>query len=215
MSKPIATTVAYRCPHCGQTVVSVEGIFSLSGDLFKLKCDCGRSELILSYQKEGSVRLEVPCLFCPRPHVFTVRASLLREKELFSLACPYSALPVCFSGTQAQVLAAAEESERALAELMREAGVSDLSALHAESDEDARDPQVESIVALTIENLCEEGHVNCNCADPAEREIQYEFLADSLLVYCKHCGATRMYGVSGMTTAMAFMDIDELHLKDE
>ena len=31
-------SVAYRCPHCGDGVVSVVGIFSLSGDMFKIKC---------------------------------------------------------------------------------------------------------------------------------------------------------------------------------
>ncbi len=215
MSSPtVATTLAYRCPHCGQTVVSMEGIFALSGDLLKLKCDCGQSELTLTYQKDGRVHLDVPCLFCPRPHSYTVSATLLKGRKLFDLACPYSGLQTLLCGTKDAVLAAAREADAALAALMQEAGVTDFSALHQAEEEDARDPQVDSIVSLTVENLCAEGRIDCNCADRAEQQIQFEFLADSLLVYCKHCGATRMYGVSNLTTAMAFMDTDRIDLKD-
>ena len=42
------TTVAYRCPVCGKNIISVVGIFMLSGDLIKLKCDCGVSELTIT-----------------------------------------------------------------------------------------------------------------------------------------------------------------------
>ncbi len=206
--------LAYRCSHCGQTVLSMDGIFSLSGDLLKLKCDCGQSELTLTYQKDGKIRLEVPCLFCPRPHIYHLAADFLADKTYFDLTCPYSGLQVCMIGTKERVIASAKEADSSLQALLEEAGVSDFRALRQEDNDDERDPQVDTIVHLTVENLWEEGHIQCNCADADNQEIHYEFLADSLLVYCKGCGATRMYPVSNLTTAMAFMDTAHIDLRD-
>ena len=41
---PKQTTIAYRCPVCGTGVISAVGMFSLSADMIKLKCTCGKSE---------------------------------------------------------------------------------------------------------------------------------------------------------------------------
>ena len=51
--QPKDTTIAYRCPECGTTVMSVVGALALSGDIIKLKCDCGGSELLLENTDEA------------------------------------------------------------------------------------------------------------------------------------------------------------------
>ena len=84
------TTVAYRCPHCGAGVMSVVGLFSLSADMVKLKCTCGESEMSVVYSKDGKIRLTVPCILCPKPHVFTLNSSVFFKNELFVLPCPLS-----------------------------------------------------------------------------------------------------------------------------
>ena len=53
------TTVAYRCPHCGAGVMSAVGLFSLSADMVKLKCTCGKSEMTIVYSKDGKPYLSV------------------------------------------------------------------------------------------------------------------------------------------------------------
>ena len=68
---PKETTVAYRCPACGAGVMSAVGIFALSAEMIKLKCTCGKSELKIIYNRDGTVRLTVPCLLCAQPHTFT------------------------------------------------------------------------------------------------------------------------------------------------
>ncbi len=210
------TTIAYRCPHCGKTILGMVGIFTLSGDLIKLKCDCGQSEMTIAYQKDDKIRLTVPCFFCPRPHQYTLTPSVFFGRDLFTLECAYSALDVCYIGQKDLVLNAAKEADKQLEELLTQAGVPNFRALYEEEDEQIEyDPQIESIVALTIENLLEEAKIECNCALHKEQEIQYEFLADSLLVYCKHCGATKMFPVSNMTTAMAFLETDRIDLRDQ
>ena len=54
--EPKKTTVAYRCPECGAGVLSIVGMFSLSANRLKLKCDCGKSELDVVLQ-DDKVRL--------------------------------------------------------------------------------------------------------------------------------------------------------------
>jgi hypothetical protein len=92
------TTVAYRCPDCGGGIMSAVGLFNLSADMVKLKCTCGKSELKIVYNRDGSVRLTVPCLICSQPHTFTVNASLFFSDELFVLPCPYSDINIAFTG---------------------------------------------------------------------------------------------------------------------
>ena len=78
------TTVAYRCPHCGKGVLSAVDIFSLGGDMLKLKCECGESAMtvVKGANNEGKLRLTVPCLFCPTPHNFTVSSKVFFENDL-------------------------------------------------------------------------------------------------------------------------------------
>ena len=66
------TTLAYRCPHCGASVTSMVGVFSLSADMIRMKCPCGESDLSVVYTKDKKVRLSVPCFLCPKPHTFTL-----------------------------------------------------------------------------------------------------------------------------------------------
>ncbi len=212
------TTLAYRCPKCGKNILSMVGVFALTGDLIKLKCDCGGSELTIQHQKDGKVRLTVPCFFCPNPHQYVLTPTVFFSRELFSLECAYSGLDVCFVGSREKVLEATRASDEAFLEMLQGAGITDIDQLR-EAQEDVEDvyidPQVESIAALTIENAMEEGKLLCNCPEGTERDIQFEFLADSLLIYCKTCGATRIYPVSNMVTALSFMDIKEIDLRDK
>ena len=92
MLDPKQTVISYRCPHCGKNILSVVGIFALSGDLMKLKCDCGESELVIERTKEGKIRLTVPCFLCPKPHIYSVSSDLLFARELFSLGCAYAGI---------------------------------------------------------------------------------------------------------------------------
>ncbi len=207
-------TIGYRCPHCGKTILGMVGIFTLSGDLIKLKCDCGQSEMSIAYGQDEKIRLTVPCFFCPRPHQYTITPSVFFDRDLFTLPCAYTAMDVCYIGKKDKVLEAAQAADKELAEILKEAGVDNFRSVY-DDEETEIDPQIESIVNLTIENLREEGKITCNCKLREEQEICHELLADSILVYCRHCGATKMLPVSNMTTAMAFLETREMDLRDK
>lgn len=211
------TTVAYRCPHCGAGVMSVVGIFSLTGDMIKLKCSCGKSEMMLAYTKEKSVRLTVPCIICPKPHNYTVSAGIFFSNELFRLGCTYTGLDICFIGSKDAVLEALRENESLLLGMFEEAGVTSLDALHKDQTYDLiDDPAIEEIIRFMLVELRDEGNIHCQC-DPAEMpEYKFEFVApeyDKIRIYCETCGASVEIPMTSAINANAFLHVDELYLK--
>ena len=166
------TTVAYRCPHCGGGIMSAVGLFNLSADMVKLKCTCGESELKIVYNRDGTVRLTVPCLICSQPHTFTVNASLFFSDELFVLPCPYSDINIAFTGEMNTVKAELARTELELLDMLEENGINDFSALHGD-EKDLGDPQILDIVLFVIDDLDAEGKIYCRChPDPADSRAE-------------------------------------------
>lgn len=208
---PKQTTVAYRCPRCGAGVMSAVGLFNLSADMIKLKCDCGESEMSVVYTKDSKLRLTVPCLFCPNPHHFTVSSSVFFSKELFALPCPYSGMNIAVTGEINQVKAELSRSELELLELLEENGIDGFSSLHGEQT--MSDPEVEEIVNYMIRELDAEGKISCNCEGDEEGDYEIEFLPDAIRLSCKRCGASVDIPTGSLIDAHEFLYIDELVLK--
>lgn len=213
------TTLAYRCPHCGAGVLSMTGIFSLSGDMLKLKCSCGNSELLIEKNADGKIRLVVPCIVCAKPHVYVLGQNQFfrrGEGDAFRLGCPYTGLDLCFVGEKNDVQAALQAADDALLALMRDAGLEDIEQLHA-GDEmlEAReqDPQVADIVRYAIRELDDEGKIKCNCQNNAIADYQFRLHDGDLTVWCEECGATLTIPMPGLSAAEHFLQRDSLTLK--
>ncbi|MBQ4561165.1 MAG: hypothetical protein IJA55_02395 [Clostridia bacterium] len=211
------TTVAYRCPHCGAGVMSVVGVFSLTGDMIKLKCSCGKSELILQYTKEKSVRITAPCIICPKPHNYTVSTGVFFSKELFRLGCTYTGLDICFIGSKDAVLEALKENESMLLGMFEEAGVTSLDGLHKDNSLDsADDPFVDDVIRFMLIELRDEGNIHCNCSSDELPRYNFEFVApeyENIRVFCETCGAQVVIPMTSAINAEAFLGVDELYLK--
>ena len=147
--QPKDTTIAYRCPECGTTVMSVVGALALSGDIIKLKCDCGGSELLLENTDDGKIRLTVPCVFCPSPHRYLVSRRLLTTRELFTFPCAYSGIDILFIGAKGAVLRAVEESDKELEELIDE---TEMAGIHDgnEGDNLYGDEHIRDLIVFTL-----------------------------------------------------------------
>ena len=229
------TTVAYRCPDCGAGVMSAVGLFKLSADMIKLKCTCSQSELKIVYNRDGTVRLTVPCLLCSAPHTFTVKSSLFFSDELFVLPCPYSGVNICFTGEINHVKAELARTELELLDMLEEQGITDFSALHGD-EHDLADPQILDIVIFVINDLDAEGKIFCHChPDPAltdakipapetesnptdgsdseESRYEAEVTDEGIRLTCRHCGASRIIPTDSMLSAHAFLNADSLHLE--
>ena len=210
------TTLAYRCPHCGAGVMSVVGLFSLSADMLKLKCDCGHSEMTVVYSKDGKIRLTVPCIFCPKPHTYVVNASIFFGKDLFVLPCAYSDMNIAMMGDVNKVKAELARTELELLDMLEESGIDSLETLRqAESDADypLTDPQIFDIIMFVINDLDAEGKIYCKCENEGEGDFEVEMLPDGIKVSCKKCGAMRVIPTDGLLAANAFLNADSLYLE--
>jgi RNase P subunit RPR2 len=212
--RPQDTTVAYRCPACGKTALSVTGVFALTGDMIKLKCACGESELLIKNEGAGKVRLIVPCLFCAKPHQYVISKELVMSRELFEFPCNFSGVNLCFAGSKGAVLKAAEESDKRLAEIIDDTELAEIYAQNRgmEEDEDDlySDEHIRDMILFVLGDLCEEGKIECDCREGGD------FLAENepskVRIMCKKCGKRREYFCSENMETRALFDAVKIKL---
>lgn len=209
------TTVAYRCPYCGGTVLSLVGIFALSGDFLRLKCQCQKSEMTVQHTKDKKMRLTVPCITCPTPHTYLIdRNAFFSSKDVVSIPCSYTGLDVCFIGEKDAVCSAAQKADLELSRLLEEAGLDDITKLYDAEDElPEYDPQVNDVVRYMITELNEEGKVKCNCQNNALARYDFAIEDGVLTVFCEECDAELKMPMTGASAARDMVDLDELVLK--
>ncbi|MCD7776620.1 MAG: hypothetical protein LUH54_04530 [Firmicutes bacterium] len=202
------TIIAYRCPSCGAGIMSMVGVFSLSGDMLRLKCDCGQSELTIQYTRDHDIRLYVPCLFCPSPHVFTVSDSVFFGRELFTLGCPYTGIDIVFVGGRGEVGLALTKSEEELRELLGDVTFDEINEVKKKH---IADPEIFDIVNFVVRDLEEEGKISCRCEDGCgDYHVSVE--EDRVTVSCTECGASRCFPINSTTTALSFLETDSIIL---
>ena len=209
--QPKDTTIAYRCPECGATVFSVVGALALSGDLIKLKCDCGGSALLMENADDGKLRLTVPCIFCPAPHRYTVSRHLLTTRELFTFPCAYSGIDILFVGTKGAVMKAVEDSDREIDDMIDE---TELSGLHDanEGDNLYGDEHTRDMILFVLGDLAEEGNIFCGCEDGGDFLVEQK--RDSVRISCKKCGWQKEISCAGSSLeSEALLDCDKLYLE--
>ena len=215
------TNIAYRCPHCGKSVLGMVGIFALSGDIIKLKCDCGKSELTISYTSDGKIRLTVPCLLCPSPHNYVIGNGIFFDKGLISLCCTYSDIAICFLGRHDEVLAALKDSDRELGELLGEYGLDDYDELHNlnrsgrgfdEDDEITGDIAVDDVVRFMLAELADDKLIHCRCKNGDTPQYDFKISGASARVFCRTCGAYKDFPMGSALCADQFLNIDNIEL---
>lgn len=205
------TTIAYRCPECGASVMSMVGIFALTADMIRLKCPCGGSEMEIIYTRDKKVRLNVPCFACPGSHSYMVSSQMFFEKELVTLPCAYTGLDVCFIGRSDRVQEAMAETEKELMELLGDVDLSTFLEHRGEEPKELTDPQILDIVRYVIRELAEENAIRCGCPDGGEYETEME--DDRVVVRCKRCGRKAEIPTNSLLAAQDFLNCDELELK--
>ncbi|MBE6717780.1 MAG: hypothetical protein E7574_00790 [Ruminococcaceae bacterium] len=210
--KPKESIISYRCPHCGTTVMSMVGTFALSGDLIKLKCSCGESELIISYTKDNKIKLSVPCLACENPHTFSINSSTFFEKELLELCCKVLGLPICFVGNKDKVFEAIEKADKELAEMMGEYSLEDIGRMSGRPEGSITDAQVSELVRFMLCEMKDENSIVCNCKDN-EGEYDFSINENAVEIFCTKCNAKKTFNLSSVQKASDFLYIDELDLR--
>lgn len=201
------TTLAYRCPSCLGVPTSMVGAFSLSGDLFKLKCTCGGSHLSVEKTSDGKIRLTVPCLVCPTPHTYVISQKVFFGSDIFVIPCNLSGIDICFIGKEKEVGSAVLRSND---EILKALGDTPIDSLKG-NDDDYTDPAVFDMITYVISDLLDEGKIYCNCPD-GHGEYEASILKDSVEIRCKNCGASKTIEARGTYDAEQFLHTTELKL---
>lgn len=169
--KPKNATVAYRCPNCGGVTKSVVGVFTLSGDMIKLKCPCGHSELKLNYTSERKLRLSVPCFACGKNHEFVLGENIVFNRDIILLPCAYTGLDICFIGTPGKVSAAITEADAELEKLLKESGAEDYFDGDDDDEDDGKLPDFSALpgISTVVKELLADGEITCGCEEKSDR----------------------------------------------
>ncbi len=216
-------TIAYRCPSCGHNIMGMVGIFMLSGDMIKLKCDCGKSELVINRTPDGKIHLTVPCIVCPNPHSYTLSEKAFFDKDLTVLSCTYSDVDTCFIGEEDKVTEALRESDEYLESILDDAGfdsyedfITGKGSMKSEAPSDLGlfSSQVDEIVRFVLSELKAEDAIHCGCKNPEDAEYDFEILGEQLHIFCTKCGNETFIPMTGTDHASAFLNIDNLNLTD-
>lgn len=209
--QPKDTTLAYRCPECGSTVFSVVGALALSGDVIKLKCQCGRSELVLENIPDDKLRLTVPCIFCPSPHRYQVSRKLLTSRELFTFPCAYANIDILFVGSKGAVMKAVEMSDRELADIIDDTELAHIQEANSDASDFYGDEHIRDLIIFVLGDLAEEHHIHCGC--DGDGDYLVEPTRENVRISCKKCGYAKEISCAGTTLdAQAFLDCNDLYL---
>ena len=207
-------TVAFRCPICGQAILSGLNLFRISGDMLRLKCPDCDTALTVNSTNDGKFRLSVPCMFCPKPHSFVLSKETLFDKELFTLPCGLSGMDLLYVGNEEQVMAALEQSDKLLDEMLDDNEKEQLSALHRGESEEAPDPGVEHVVRFLLCELEEEKKISCFCDGKDELPLyDFQILSERVRIFCHCCNAETYLPLRSEADAEDFIRMDSLELK--
>ena len=208
---PKETVLSYRCPACGKSVMSVTGVFALTGDMIKLKCDCGESELIIKKVDEEKVRLIVPCLFCPKPHQYVISKNLMLNREIMVFPCNFAGIDICFAGSKGAVLKAIEEADKQLSSLIDDTELEQIYEQNRSEDEGLyNDEHVRDMILFVLGDLFEEGKIECDCHDGGSFIVENE--VGKVRIMCKHCGKRREYFCSENMETRDLFEADKIKL---
>lgn len=204
------TMLAYRCPSCGGVTTSMVGAFSLSGKLFRLKCDCHGSDMSVEKTNDGKMRLSVPCLVCNCTHSYVISSSVFFDSDIFVIPCSMSGIDICFIGKENEVERAIEHSNNELLTMLGEENIDALK--NNEKDKSSlSDPQILEIIRYVINELNEENAIYCNCKEHGDYTC--DIYDEHVTVRCVKCGAKADIPTNSTIKAHDFLEADRLILK--
>lgn len=208
--EPKKTTLAYRCPACGGVPTSIVGMFSLSAELFKLKCDCGGSHMEIQKASNDQFRLIVPCVSCPQPHQYLVSKNVFFNIDSLIFPCSICGIDICFLGHEDKVSEAIKYSNNEITKMLGDYAIDQIKT--KESDVNIADPQIMEIVRFVVSDLHEEGKIYCNCENN-EGDYVVDILEDFISINCKRCGAKAIVPADSTIAAHDFLNADSITLK--
>lgn len=206
------THIAYRCPECTDAIFGFVGKYALRADMVRLRCDADDFALDIKSTKDGKVTVSAPCILCRQNHTYTLPESLLFEKDLITLPCPYSSTDIVFIGEREKI---SEALDRTAAELsaivagMEAEDIHDIQPSDMSEEEILPEPMLYDTLRFVLKSLEAEGAVDCPCHDG---EYDLRFYENRVQAYCKKCGAAYTFNATSPALAEEYIALDELKL---
>ncbi len=206
--------IAYRCPECGVATIGLVGKFANRANMIRLKCSCDEPACLdINVEKDGKVKLSVPCILCKQNHAYTVSDSIFFEREDFSLPCPYAGMDIAFIGDETFIAEALARTEGELGTLMsgfEAEELSDIQPADMSEDEILPDPAIYDTIRFIVKDLEEEGKVFCPCAKGEGYELR--FADGGIDVYCPSCGASVTLPCTSVGVSEEYLSLSSLKL---
>lgn len=209
--EPKSATIAYRCPSCGGVPTSIVGIFNLSGDLFKLKCSCGGSELTVSKLPNDMFNITLPCITCSYPHSFEISRRVLFDSDIFIKPCGLSGFDICFIGKEDKVSEQIKRSNEEISKVLSDYAIENLK-FDEHKEKLLSDPAVLDIVTFVISDMAEEGAIHCDCSD-GQGHYVCDINDGGVDIVCKNCSCSAHVPTHSTIAAYEFLNSDSLTLK--
>ena len=185
-------SIGYKCPSCGGTVLGPDGFFSLSGDLFRLKCDCEEGSEVCITRAGGKAKISVPCILCGENHSFTINENGTFS-PLVALSCRVSGLEIGFIGTKEDIENGMKKTDRLLKNAVEENGFDSVDAFlcakrAAKKEAEGLDNEEMTALMTVLAELNDEGDITCHCGKCDDPNV--EITSDEVLISCPVCNAS-------------------------
>lgn len=179
--------VATLCNECRAQIKQELSFFSLSGGKVSVKCpNCAKSSLGISRSSDGKIRFDIPCIFCPHPHPYTVSEETIFTKDLFTLKCTFTQYDICFTGKKEKVEKALNDYSSDINRMMLE----NMNNSQEEPYDDFEDTSKQLEVILSFINECaNNGDILCRCTNMKTAPgVELQFLDEAIALVCRECG---------------------------
>ena len=179
--------VATLCNECGTQIKQELSLFSLSGGKINVKCpECAKSALGISRSPDGKIHFEVPCVFCPHSHPYTVSEETIFSKDLFTLKCTFTQYDICFTGKKEQVEKALNDYNSDINRMMLENMNNSQEDLSDDFDDTSK---LLEIILSFINECANNGNILCRCTNMKTAPgVEMQFLDEAIALVCRECG---------------------------
>lgn len=185
---PTYTTLAIRCPQCGNMEFYALSRFSMSGSsIASLDCECGTNLLKIRRNKGKSYWLQVKCSMCEDTHFYVFGHKELWQDNLLTLMCEETGVEIGFIGAREPVRKNVQNMNKSVQEMAEELGYGEYF----------NNAEIMYRVLEHLHSLADTGHLYCQCNN---HNLEVEVYPDRLELHCNECGAT------GIVFAESFKD---------
>jgi hypothetical protein len=194
------TTLALRCPDCGQPGFFPLSRFELNSGKHKVICSCGTHLATITKTGPKNFSLHVECPLCEARHQQTFKAFQLWGGGIQKVACELSGLEIALIGPKEQVRENIRLTDRPAKEMAEDLGY----------DKHFLNPEIMYQALDFLRELAEDGRLDCGCG---AGHIDVEAYPDRIELFCTECEAVGILFAETIQDLQLLQGMKELQLE--